>query len=446
MQEVLVGIDLGTTFCKAGVVSLDGQELAQARVLTPWDPVPTGAEMDPRRFVDIAREAALQALEQIGPCRVLGIGFTSMAETGVLVDSKGQPLAPAIAWHDQRGDDEAAEIAQVFGSEEFTLRTGLPASRLCSLAKLRWLLKRFPDLRQSWKWFNVSEWVAFSWGADPVAEFSLATRTGLLNLRQQCWWSDALDWLGMPMPVLPPLVPAGSPVGRMKAGILPGADGAALAIGGHDHPCAAIGVGVVNPDTLLDSNGTAEALVRAVPTNLTDEQILLSVEGGAAVGWHAVPDSWSLLGGIVGGKALGRFLRILGKTDADKAELDALALAIPEDEPLPQVHGVTADFADLRGIGWNTGPGHVWLAAHRALAQEALTIRHTMERVAGPVARIVAIGGWTRSALVRKVKQWMHGEVLYPPVEEPGVRGAALMAGLAAGIYRDFWSLPSVRE
>ncbi len=446
MREVLLGIDLGTTFCKAGVISLEGQELSHARVATPWRSVPTGAEIAPQSFLDIARTASLEALRQVEPCCIVAIGFTSMAETGVLLDEKGEPLVPAIAWHDQRGDEEASEIVETFGSQGFTIRTGLPASRLCSLAKLRWLMKRFSELRRAWKWLNVSEWVAFSWGADPVAELSLATRTGLLDLRAKAWWTEALDWLGMPFSALPPIVTAGSLVGRMKPGILPGADGAALAIGGHDHPCAAIGVGVVRPDTLLDSNGTAQALVRAVPPNLSDEQILQAVNGGAAVGWHAVPDSWSLLGGIVGGKALSRFLRLLGRTDADKAELDALALAVPEGEPLPRVEGITADAAHLKEIGWNVGPGHVWLAAHKALAEEVSLIRQTMERVAGPVTRVVAIGGWTRSALVRRVKQLLYGDVLYPPIEEPGVRGAALMAGLAAGIYNDFASLPSLHE
>jgi len=446
MQEVLLGIDLGTTFCKAGIISLEGRELSQARVSTPWDSVPTGAEISPQRFLDIARAASLEALRQIGPCRIVAVGFTSMAETGVLLDEKGKPLAPAIAWHDQRGDEEAAEIAETFGANEFSLRTGLPASRLCSLAKLRWLTKRFPELRRAWKWLNVSEWVAFSWGAEPIAELSLATRTGMLDLRARMWWTEALDWLGMPLSSLPPLVTAGVLVGRVKSGILPGADGAALAIGGHDHPCAAIGVGVVQSDTLLDSNGTAQALVRAVSANLSDEQILLAVRGGVTVGWHAVPNSWSLLGGVVGGKALSRFLRLLGRTDDQKVELDALALALPEDEPLPRVEGITADLAHLKEIGWNIGPGHVWLAAHKALAEEASIIRQTMERVAGPLNRVVAIGGWTRSPLVRRVKQQLYGVVLFPPIEEPGVRGAALMAGLAAGLYDDFASLPALHE
>lgn len=445
VREVLVGVDLGTTYCKAGVIDLDGNELAHARVQTPWGIVPTGAEIDPRRFVEIAREAVQRALTQAGDPHVLGIGLTSMAETGVLLDHHGKPLAPAIAWHDQRGESEAAEIAQVFGGDYFTLQTGLPPSRLCSLAKLRWLTRNRPELLRAWKWLNVSEWVAFSWGAEPVAELSLATRTGFLLLRKKAWWDDPVNWLGFAPSVLPPLVPAGTKVGTVRPGTLPGADNAVLAIGGHDHPCAAVGVGVVHPQQLLDSNGTAEALVRAVPSTLSDDQILQANRGGITVGWHVVPDRWSLLGGILGGKALHRFVQLLGYTEENRVQLDILALSLQPGEKLPEVRGVIADTADLLGIRWNMGPGHVWRAVHEALAQEVRKLRELAEQVAGPVEQMVAIGGWTRSELVRRVKQDVFGEVVYLPIEEPGVRGAALLAGLAAGVYRDFWELPSVQ-
>lgn len=444
--DVLLGIDLGTTFCKAGVIDLAGRELAQARVRTPWQEVPTGAELDPYQFVEIARQAALAALAQVPGVRVLGIGFTSMGETGVLLDEQGRPLAPAIAWHDLRGDAETLEIAERFGAEAFTRRTGLPATRLCTLAKLRWLTKQEPDLRRAWRWLNVAEWVAYAWGAEPAAELSLASRTGFLDLRSQAWWEETLEWLGFAPSLLPPLVAAGTPVGRARPGLLPGAEGAVLTIGGHDHPCAAVGAGVVESDTVLDSNGTAEALVRAVSPQLTDEQILAANRGGVTVGWHAVPDSWSLLGGILGGKALNRFLRLLGCSAADLAALDAQALALPPAEPLPRITGITADEANLLGIGWQTGPAHVWRAAHEALAREARSILAVMEQVAGPVDRIVAIGGWTRSPLVRQVKQSVFGQLDYPPIEEAGTRGAALLAGLAAGIYPRFSELPSVQE
>lgn len=446
VREVLIGIDLGTTFCKAGVIDLEGQELAHAHLRTPWEMVPTGAEIPPWRLVDVSLQTARVALEQVPGAHVVGVGFTSISRTGVLLNEHGEPMAPAIAWHDLRGEAEAHEISTIFGREEFTLRTGLPASRLCSLAKLRWLTRQYPDLQRAWRWLNVSEWVAFAWGGEPAAELSLASRTGFLDLRRKTWWEDPINWLGFAPSLLPPLVAAGMPVGRVKPGLLAGADGAVLTIGGHDHPCAAIGAGVVRSEVLLDSHGTAEALVRAVPPTLSNDQILLANAGGVIVGWHTVPESWSLLGAILGGKALNRILRLLGRSERDQADLDALALALPSDEPLPRITGITADEVNILGIGWNVGPAHVWRAAHEALAWEVHKIRQVMEQVAGPIERTVAIGGWTRSALVRQTKRNILGEADYPALVEPGVRGAALLAGLAAGLYGSFWELPSIRQ
>lgn len=94
--DLLVGIDLGTTSAKAAVVTLDGRELAHGGVAMPWRQVPTGAQIDPTVLPEIAL-AAGAALDQVSRGAVVGVGVTSMAETGALLDSAGRPAAPAIA-------------------------------------------------------------------------------------------------------------------------------------------------------------------------------------------------------------------------------------------------------------------------------------------------------------------------------------------------------------
>src|SRR6266511_113898 len=110
-EPLLVGIDLGTTTCKAVVVSAGGAELAHNTVPTPWRAVPSGAETDPRVLVDAALGAAERALARTPDGPVLAVGVTSMAETCALLGADGEPVAPAIAWHDLRGQDEAAALA-----------------------------------------------------------------------------------------------------------------------------------------------------------------------------------------------------------------------------------------------------------------------------------------------------------------------------------------------
>jgi sugar (pentulose or hexulose) kinase len=137
--ETLLGIDVGTTLCKAAVVTTDGVEAAHGIEPTPWRAVATGAEVDPDDLAAAALAAARRALAAAPEGRVGAIGVTSMAETGVLLDEAGKPVCPAIAWHDSRGQDEGARLAAELGAERFTAHTGLPATPLASLVKYRWL-------------------------------------------------------------------------------------------------------------------------------------------------------------------------------------------------------------------------------------------------------------------------------------------------------------------
>ena len=112
MNDVLLGIDVGTSYCKAALVDADGAELGHAQVPTPWERVPTGAQADPDALVAAAATSAEQALAQAPSGRVVGIGVTGMAETGALLDAAGNVLHPAVVWHDSRGGPEAERMAR----------------------------------------------------------------------------------------------------------------------------------------------------------------------------------------------------------------------------------------------------------------------------------------------------------------------------------------------
>ena len=136
--ELLVGVDVGTTMTKAAVVTADGDEVAWGSVPTPWHPVPTGAETGPLEILDAVARAVSTALELAPAGPVVGLGVTSMAETMALLDTNGEPVAPAIAWHDTRGEEETADLVRVFGDQTFSGRTGLAPSHFCTLVKLAW--------------------------------------------------------------------------------------------------------------------------------------------------------------------------------------------------------------------------------------------------------------------------------------------------------------------
>jgi sugar (pentulose or hexulose) kinase len=443
MPALLVGLDVGTTYCKAAAVDTGGTALAHARVFTPWRRVSSGAEVRPERFVEAALDAARGALAGVAGGSVVAVGVTSMAETGALLDSAGEPVAPAIAWHDERGTSEAAVLARDLGEEHFTATTGLPASPLCTLSKYRWLRANHEDAERGVRWLNVAEWVVRRLGGDELADLSLSSRTGMLELDRRAPWPEALDWAGAPTDLLPEPAPSGTAAGRVTRG-LEEARGAVLCVAGHDHSCAAVGAGAVGEEDVFDSCGTAEAFVRSVVPPLPPRRRLKAVAGGVTVGWHAIPDRQALMGAFEAGLVLERLGRLLGaEEEGARRRLDAEALGVPPGAHGTVVQDVAGDSAGLEGILDAASRAEVWRALLEALAARGEAVLRTIEEVAGPTARIVVTGGGARNEAALAVKRAALGPFERPPVEEAGARGAALLAGYAAGIFGAVDELPA---
>lgn len=446
MTDLLLGVDIGTTACKAAVMSPSGRIVSQGRAPTPWRQVPTGAEVPPHHLVDAALEAAMASLDGAPQGRVVGLGVTGMAETGVLLDAAGEPVAPAIAWHDSRGGDEAARLAADLGARRFTVRTGLPPTQLCSLSKYAWLRAHHSGAEHGVRWLNVAEWVCYRLGGDQLAEASLSSRTGLLDVGQRRWWPDALAWAGVSEAFLPHLALAGDSWGELRNGP-ERLRGARLTVAGHDHLCAAVGAGAVRDGDVFDSCGTAEAFVRAVQPVVGEDHIATAVAGGVTVGWHALPDRQALLGGFMAGGTLQHVLDLLGIDRGNAAALDQAALEVPAGSYGLTLHDVTAPAVKLTGIGPQASPGALWRAALEAVTHHGAGVLATVEAVAGPTRRLVVTGGWARSAAARALKAehlTRHLDDLdYPAVREAGARGAALFAGCAAGVYGGVEDVPA---
>jgi sugar (pentulose or hexulose) kinase len=437
MTDLLLGIDVGTSYCKAAVVDLDGAELAHGQVATPWETVPTGAQADPDALLRAAADSANQAIDKAPEGRVVAIGVTSMAEAGVLLDRAGAVVHPAVAWYDARGEGEARLLAREL--PEFVERTGLPASPLCTLAKLRHL-----GTRGAARWLNVAEWVVHRLGGRQVTELSLASRTGLLDLETTDAYHDALEWADLPQELFADRVTGGADAGRSDAAAVPGTQGATLTVAGHDHLVAGVGVGVVAPGDVLDSCGTAEALVRVVAPPLDDRSRRRVVDGGMSIGWHVIPGRQALLAGLWSGMSLREVLDALGVDEAGRDELDAGALAIaPGDAPALELTLHELERPELHLP--DAPPAAIWRAAIDAVAHEVERSIAEIDAIAGPHTKVVVTGGWARDRAVLETKRRL-GAIDTPAVVEAGCRGAALLAGVAAGVYPSADELPAVQH
>jgi sugar (pentulose or hexulose) kinase len=444
-EALLVGLDVGTTAVKAAVVTAEGVELAHGRSKTPWRVTTTGAELDADRLLDSAWEAASEALRAVPDGKVAGVGVTSMGESGVLIDRTGRPVTPVIAWHDVRDTAETDELDRDLGSR-FPSRTGLPVRTQWSLTKHRWLVRNVPELASATRRLNIAEWVVRALSGVEASDLSLASRTGWLDLRTRRWWTEATAWSGIPETLLPPLAVPGDALGLVSSADAPARlRGATVTAAGHDHQAAAVGAGARDPGDELDSCGSAEALVRAVPAPLPETATAELVAAGITVGWHVLRDHWSLLGATEGGLLLRRVLNLLGRTSVDLPTLDAQARCAPS-SPALRVSDRSGAGLEITGVGDEASPGLLWRAAVDAATEQAAQLHQMMTKVSGPHSRLVVTGGWAHSAALVDAKERLLGPLLRPAVTEAGARGAALLGGLAAGIYADFTDLPSPAE
>lgn len=445
MQTWLVGLDVGTTSAKAVVLTPDGGELASGRAPTPWTTTAHGTQNSGAELVAAARSAlsdAVAAAERRsgGPGQIVGVGVASMAESGVLLDSTGAPVAPVIAWHDTRDAAETDALRAELG-DGFSVRTGLPLRQQWSLTKHRWQLDHDGAAGRAVRRLGVAEWIVHALGGEQVSEQSLASRTGWLDLTRRDWWDEALAWSGAPRSLLPELVAGGDPVGTAHDGWdVPGLAGAALTVAGHDHQAAALGADAARLHAELDSCGTAEAYVRTVPPGLPAADIRALTDAGITVGWHALPEHWCLLGATRGGLVLQRVLALLGRGRADLPALDAAALDAEPGEL--RVTGADGSEVTLRHVGDDVDPARVWRAALTAAVEAGRDVHDAMTRASGAHRDLVVTGGWAHSTGVLTLKRRALGELRLPRVGEAGARGAALLAGSAAGTYPTFADHP----
>lgn len=437
-QDLVLGLDVGTTSAKASLFSLNGTVLAQGRARTPWrranlhatSGASLGTELSPEALINAVQEAISTALQQHTSGQVVAVGVTSMGESGVLLDSSGAPIAPVIAWHDTRDKSLVLDLEDSVGGEEFSRTTGLPLLPQWSLTKHRWQQDNFPSHEHVSRRLSIAEWIVHRLGGEQASDISLASRTGWLDLTNRSWWQTTLEWSRTRESILPPLVDSGTPLGKVDSH-LSRLDGAVLTTAGHDHQAAALGADATGPGDQLDSHGTAEALVRTVAPSTVGPQARISLaSAGVTIGWHAQKDRWALLGATQGGLVLERIARLFDIGPNTVETLNDAARDITE----TTIEVALTDAGNLRidGIHDDASQGEVWAAGAKQIVSDIGAVNQLMNRVAGRQARTISAGGWSSNPLLVELKRNVFGESISSLISEPGAWGAAKLALQAA--------------
>lgn len=412
MTEYVAGIDLGSTGVKILLAGPAGDVHTVRQRPTPWR-TGRGGRTTLTDADLLATVAGLldEAAEALGPdARVAALAVSGMGETGFVTGSDGRPVAPAFAWFDRSGAEQAAAFPTALKAE-FGGRTGVPWGVQVSAAKMLHLRDGGVTLAGR-RWANLPEFVAAALGAEPVGERSLVSRTGLIDQDTGAPWPELLAHLGVDHGFLPPVVAAGTPLGEVTAPWAPPAfAGARLTVAGHDHLVAALAGGAGPDDRYYVSMGTAEVVLRIVESPLTFDarrrltDMLINCVPNVVAGQHV------LVAGVKTGLLMRRALGLFGISDAEgRDRLDAAVCRVLASLDVPdgavEVRGARNDDGVLsltvRADG--VGPADVFRAVLEHGNAELERLIAAMEAEVAPAHSTLITGGWTGMRSVRAAR------------------------------------------
>ena len=305
MADAFIGLDLGTTGIKAVAFDEHDRQLALTTVPTPTNHVPTGgAEYRAEELWAAAcsvLRGVTQQLTAFGHVAA-AIAVASMGESGVLVDSAGQSVAPVIAWFDARTEPQAAWWREHVGAERTQAIAAVQPRPVFAAAKMLWTKAHLPDAWAAGQhWLNMADWATLRLSGVMATDHSLASRTMLFDLAARTWSDELIDAAGLDPTMLAPLIESGQRVGTVtpEAAASTGLPaGIPVGAGGQDHVCAALALDVTEPGMLLDSIGTAEAFF--LVTDGVDDTGRLAA-AGIGQGAHVEPGRTYAMTGLAPG-------------------------------------------------------------------------------------------------------------------------------------------------
>jgi xylulokinase len=429
----LVGLDVGTTGVKAVAVSPDGDVLAKAEeeygLATPR---PGWTEQDPEDWW----RAGGRALGRLGARDVAGIGLSGQMHGLVLLDRAERVLRPAILWNDQRTAAECDEIEALVGRERLIELTGNRALTGFTAPKLLWVRNNEPDVYERVAHVLLpKDYVRFRLTGERAIDVADASGTLLFDVAGRRWSDGVLDALAIPREWLPPALESPAVAGET-------ADGIPVAAGAGDQAAGAVGVGVDRPGPLSVVVGTSGVVFAALPAYAAD------AEARVHVFCHAVPGGWHAMGVMLSAAGSLRWFRDALAPGEAYERLTAEAEAWPAGAEglgfLPYLAGERTphDDPDARGAFTGISLRHERGAFVRAVLEGvAYALRDSLELLTGlgvkpEVGRVS--GGGARSDLWLRILASVLGIPLErTAVEEGAAYGAALLGGVAAGVFAD---------
>lgn len=459
MQEALLGIDIGTSGCKALLIGRSGAVIASGHASYPLSqPHPGWAEQDPELWIAGAQKSVAEALANAavtegGAVSVICIGLSGQMHGLVALDRSHQVLRPAILWNDQRTGRQCEAVTEAAGGIEGLLRATnnrmLPGY---TGGKILWMRDHEPELYARLAlMLNPKDYLRLRLTGEVASEVSDASGTGLFDVRKRAWARPLVETLGIDPGILPPAPESQVISGRVSAigsALFGLPEGIPVAGGGGDSVIQTIGSGVIAPGELQTTIGTAGILAAALDSAQDNP------DGRLQVFCNVAPDKWHCMGVSqnAGGAMVWYRDTIWSGPDGARpsfAEITEGAAASPAGARgllfLPYLNGERCPHPDPKARGAFIGltsrhrREDMSRAVMEGVAHAFADIQALMQPM-GIVGRVVkASGGGAKSPLWRQIQADIFGcdVVTTEGAAEGAAFGAAMVAGVAAGVWPD---------
>jgi xylulokinase len=432
-MTALVGLDVGTTAVKALAVSPDGDILARREVGYELStPRPGWSEQDPEDWW----RATEEALAGLDAGEVAGIGLSGQMHGLVLLDDRDRVLRPAILWNDQRTGEQCAAIEERVGLDRLIELTGNRALTGFTAPKLLWVRDAEPDVYGRVAHVLLpKDYVRLRLCGERAVDAADASGTLLFDVARRRWSSEVLEALEVPPEWLPAVLESPEVSGHTPAGV-------PVAAGAGDQAAGALGVGVERPGALSVALGTSGVVFAALPEFAADPRARVHAF------CHAVPGGWHAMGVMLSAAGSLRWLR---DAIAPGASFEALIAEAGRWAPgvdgltfLPYLTGERTPHADpdARGAFAGLEIRHDRGALVRSVLEGvAHGLRDSLDllRELGVEPEVGRVsGGGARSELwLRIVASALGIPLERVAVEEGAAYGAALLGGVAGGVFAD---------
>lgn len=460
----MMGVDIGTTSTKAVLFTKDGKVVTQESSGYPLhSPTPSVAEQHPEDIVKAVKTVISKIMNKglILPEELGFISFSSAMHSVIAVDKDGTPLTESITWADNRSEPYAEKIKKNHDGHDIYLRTGTPIHPMSPLSKLFWLKYEFPDIYTSAaKFIGIKEYVFFRLFGEYVVDYSIASATGLFNLKTLNWDEKALDLLGLTPNHFPKLVPTTYVIESLDqetAASLGLREKTPFIVGASDGVLSNLGVNAIEPGVLAITIGTSGAIRTVSPEPKTDPK-------GRTFCYALTENHWVIGGPVNNGGMILRWLkdqlgdkeqRLSETTGADPYDLltkEATNISPGANGLLfhPYFSGERAPLwnANARGsffgLALNHTREHMIRSVLEGIIYNLYSVMLALQELIGMPKSIQATGGFARSELWRQIMADIFNQkVTVPESIESSCLGAAVL-----GLYalKEIESLSVVKE